>query len=88
MVAVIFVERCNGCSWCIDVCPHQIIILNDDKKAEIIEEDHCIECGACALQCPKEAILTHPAGCGCVSSVVKKKIRKILHLPEQSSQCC
>ena len=87
MVAVIFVEKCNGCSWCLDVCPHQIIILNNNKKAEIIDEERCIECGACALQCPKDAIIAHPLGCGCVSSVVKKKIRRLLHLPEKSPQC-
>jgi NAD-dependent dihydropyrimidine dehydrogenase PreA subunit len=88
MVAVIFIEKCNGCSWCLDVCPHQIIILNNENKAEIIEDERCIECGACALQCPQDAILAHPHGCGCVSSVVKKKIRKIFHLPDKSSQCC
>ena len=88
MVAVIFTERCNGCAWCLDVCPHQIISLDEDNKAEIIDAERCIECGACALQCPKDAILAHPIGCGCVSSVVRKKIRRVLHLPEKSTECC
>ena len=88
MVAVIFPDKCNGCSWCLEVCPHQIIVLNVNKKAEIVEEDSCIECGACALQCPMDAIIAHPIGCGCVSGVVKKKIRKILRIPEKTNQYC
>lgn len=88
MVALIFTERCNGCAWCLDVCPHQIIVLNENKRAKIVNEELCIECGACALQCPRDAIIAHPIGCGCVSGVVKKKVRKILHLPEKSNQCC
>ena len=36
MVALIFTERCNGCAWCLDVCPHQIIVLDENERAEIL----------------------------------------------------
>lgn len=88
MVAEIFVEQCIGCGWCVDVCPHQIIVLNEDEKAVILNESQCIECGACALQCSENAIQTHPVGCGCVSGVLKMKLRKFLNIPEKTNQCC
>lgn len=86
MTAQIFQERCNSCGWCVDVCPHQIIILDKYNKASIIDEEKCIECGACELQCPSNAIITHPLGCGCVSGVLKTKIRKLLR-QETKSTC-
>lgn len=88
MVAEIFIEKCIGCGWCIDVCPHQIIEFTANNKVLITEEESCIECGACALQCPTDAILSHPEGCGCISSVVKKKFRRIFHLSEPKKQNC
>ncbi|MFX1284490.1 MAG: 4Fe-4S binding protein [Promethearchaeota archaeon] len=87
MTAQIFQDQCIGCGWCIDVCPHQIIIFDENKKATIIEGDKCIECGACELQCPSNAILTHPLGCGCISGVLKTKIRKLLR-QELKQVCC
>lgn len=87
MTAQIFQNLCIGCGDCIIVCPHQIIELDDSKKAFITNEKRCIECGACALQCPVFAILTHQMGCGCVSGVVKKRIRKLLGL-KQPKNCC
>ncbi|MFX0051270.1 MAG: ferredoxin family protein [Candidatus Hodarchaeota archaeon] len=75
IAAQIIQEKCNSCGWCISVCPHQIILLEDNKKATIIKEEKCIECGACTLQCPAHAIITHPLGCGCATGVLKTKIR-------------
>jgi len=88
MTATIFQEKCIGCEWCVEVCPHQIIIISEEiKKAEIINTKLCIECGACALQCPVEAIRSHPIGCGCVSGVVRKKINIFLRR-ENPKTCC
>ncbi|MFX0015832.1 MAG: 4Fe-4S binding protein [Promethearchaeota archaeon] len=87
MTAQIFIEKCIGCEWCVNVCPHQIIILDENKKAQIMVEAECIECGACTLQCPTDAILTHPLGCGCMGGVLKTKLRKFLRLKATQSSC-
>jgi NAD-dependent dihydropyrimidine dehydrogenase PreA subunit len=86
MTALIFQEKCISCGWCVNVCPHQIILFDKNEKAIILEEKKCIECGACALQCPTQAILSHPLGCGCVGSVLKNKLRIIFRLKKES--CC
>ncbi|WP_432662418.1 mercury methylation ferredoxin HgcB [Wukongibacter baidiensis] len=48
-------EKCVGCGFCIDVCPHGVLKL-ENGKVYIAEKDYCIECGACAKNCPTEAI--------------------------------
>jgi ferredoxin len=87
MAAKIIRQNCIGCGWCIEVCHHQILRLDPEKKVIFTNEALCIECGACALQCPSNALIAHPEGCGCVSGVVKKKLRKWLGKKESTS-CC
>ena len=41
---------CIGCRMCIEVCPHNVFRMKD-KKAEIIDRDRCMECGACEINC-------------------------------------
>ena len=63
------VEKCVGCCRCTEVCPHHVFSM-DGKKAGIVEKDLCMECGACALNCPTNAIEVH-AGVGCASAIIK-----------------
>ncbi|MFX1503893.1 MAG: ATP-binding protein [Promethearchaeota archaeon] len=48
-------DLCIGCGTCIEMCHNKAIELNDDNKAERIEE-YCIGCGVCAYFCPENAI--------------------------------
>ncbi|MFX1366330.1 MAG: ATP-binding protein [Promethearchaeota archaeon] len=48
-------DLCIGCGTCIEKCHNKAIELNDDNKAERIEE-YCIGCGVCAYFCPENAI--------------------------------
>jgi len=41
----------------------------DGKKAVIVEKDLCMECGACALNCPAEALEVN-AGVGCAVAII------------------
>ena len=47
--------KCTGCEMCIQVCPHQVFMMNG-RKAHIIDKDLCMECGACSMNCPAGAI--------------------------------
>jgi len=53
---------------CAIVCPHGVFEV-EEKKAQIIDKDFCMECGACALNCPVEA-LEVDAGVGCAAAII------------------
>jgi len=74
-------ERCNGCTQCTLVCPHGVFVMRD-RRAEIVDRDACIECGACARNCAAEAIALKP-GVGCAAAI----INGWLHGTEPSCDC-
>jgi len=51
-------------------------------SASIENRDHCMECGACARNCPTEAI-TVKAGVGCAAAVINSALGR-----DGSSCCC
>jgi NAD-dependent dihydropyrimidine dehydrogenase PreA subunit len=65
--------KCNGCSMCTKVCPHNVFEMRAGK-AKIINRDYCMECGACALNCPKEAIFVK-SGVGCAAGILNGLLR-------------
>jgi len=62
------VQRCIGCGRCTEVCPHGVFDLCENK-ARIADKDLCMECGACALNCPAKAIAVN-AGVGCAAAII------------------
>jgi len=60
--------KCVGCTLCVEVCPHNVFRMIN-KKAEIVDRDKCMECGACALNCKTQA-LTVNQGVGCAAAVI------------------
>ncbi len=62
------IALCVGCKMCVIVCPHRIFKMNG-KKAEIIDKDRCMECGACMKNCAESAI-TVRVGVGCAAGVI------------------
>ena len=65
-------SACTGCATCVHVCPHRVLSLND-KAARITNEESCIECGACQLNCTEGAI-TVTKGTGCLIAIFKEDI--------------
>ena len=41
---------------CIEVCPVDCIIAEDEDRMLFIDPDECIDCGACVDPCPVDAI--------------------------------
>ena len=74
-------DKCTGCGICIEVCPQNVLKI-EDKKAIIIDKDNCIECGACKMNCPVEAINVN-IGVGCAAAVYNG----ILNKKEASCGC-
>lgn len=63
-------ELCIGCGRCVEVCPHNVFIL-ERKRTYIIDIDACMECGACATNCPTSALQVD-SGMGCASGLVNE----------------
>ncbi|UMZ72743.1 indolepyruvate ferredoxin oxidoreductase subunit alpha [Natranaerofaba carboxydovora] len=54
MAAKVDKEKCTGCGLCVEACPMDIIVLQDDVA--VVEEEECTDCGECVEECPEEAI--------------------------------
>ncbi|MFO7803957.1 MAG: mercury methylation ferredoxin HgcB [Desulfovermiculus sp.] len=61
-------ELCIGCGNCVTVCPHQVFAFQREKAA-IQDRGACMECGACAMNCPCGAITVRP-GVGCAQAIL------------------
>ncbi|MGD9042865.1 MAG: mercury methylation ferredoxin HgcB [Desulfobacterales bacterium] len=66
-------KDCVGCGMCEIVCPHSVFAL-ENKIARICDLDGCMECGACAKNCPTDAIGVTP-GVGCAAYIIQTWIK-------------
>ncbi len=58
-MAYVITALCERAGLCVDVCPTDSIhFVDGDTEWPIyyINPDTCIDCGACAAECPNEAI--------------------------------
>jgi len=81
-------SKCNGCRKCVEVCPHAVFTMVD-KRAEIVDRDACMECGACALNCAEGAV-TVDSGVGCAEAIIVGALRGTEPTCDcaGSSSCC
>ena len=50
-------ERCTGAAECVQVCPRGVLEMDGHRrKVEIRRPRQCIQCGACVVQCPEDAL--------------------------------
>jgi ferredoxin len=61
-------EKCINCNRCIQVCPHNVF-TSGEKYISIHNHDDCMECGACQVNCPTEALLVD-SGVGCAAAMI------------------
>ncbi|GAU79787.1 ferredoxin family protein [Fusibacter sp. 3D3] len=60
---IVINDDCIGCLRCVDSCPIDIFMPSSEQGGIpiVAYPDECWYCGACAMECPKNAItLTHP----------------------------
>ena len=48
-------DTCTGCGTCVEWCPTDAIVINDDGTANR-DANACLGCGVCARFCPESAI--------------------------------
>ncbi len=74
------VERCTGCGMCLEVCPHDVLAL-ENRRVHIARRDACMECGACSRNCPVGAVSVD-AGVGCAAAVINSMLKR------KGGACC
>ncbi|PWR73035.1 mercury methylation ferredoxin HgcB [Methanospirillum lacunae] len=66
-------DKCINCRRCTEVCPHGVF-EEGMKSVELKNPVRCMECGACALNCPTQAIEVQ-SGVGCAWAMIGAAIR-------------
>jgi len=57
MPTFVYMTRCDGCGYCVDVCPSDIMHIDETyRRAFNIEPNFCWECYSCVKACPQNAI--------------------------------
>ncbi|NVM17113.1 MAG: 4Fe-4S binding protein [Candidatus Lokiarchaeota archaeon] len=64
-------DSCMGCGTCVEKCFNQVLELNDNGIAEMVDEE-CVGCGVCAYLCPENAI-----------SLIEGPHRRVKIIPEK-----
>lgn len=49
-------NKCVGCKRCVEVCPGNLIKINENERAFIRHIQDCWGCTSCLKECPAKAI--------------------------------
>jgi NAD-dependent dihydropyrimidine dehydrogenase PreA subunit len=53
-------DDCIGCGTCIEICPNNILYLDDETdKCKVTDETKCDKFRGCEKECPTGAIKIH-----------------------------
>jgi NAD-dependent dihydropyrimidine dehydrogenase PreA subunit len=61
--------KCINCGMCLAVCPHGVFFPHG-RSVRLVRAQACMECGACQLNCPTQAI-TVESGVGCAAAMIQ-----------------
>ena len=57
-MAVVDGQKCNACSYCVRICPAEVIRLEKvgERHLAVIDEKMCLDCKLCFTGCPEYAV--------------------------------
>jgi len=68
--------RCEGVFRCWEVCPEAVYEkIEGTRKVAPAHDERCIRCGACVVQCPKDALFFEDAGGNRIEPGVIRKFK-------------
>jgi ferredoxin len=54
-------DRCDGCGWCVTVCPTDVFALDAaSRRPALVYPRDCQFCGTCVVECHTQAIWLRP----------------------------
>ncbi len=67
-------QRCTGAAFCAEVCPKDVFTIDRAQRlATLARPDECVQCGACIVQCPFDALsFTGPDGSVVAPEVIRE----------------
>jgi len=69
-------DRCEGVFRCLEVCPEACYEkLEGQRKVALVHDERCIRCGACVVQCPKDALFFENADGDRIEPAVIRKFK-------------
>ena len=75
MISQIKWEVCNGCGVCVDVCPMDVLRIDEAmQKAVVRYYESCMTCYNCEMECPLDCISVSP---------FRKSIPPLIAYPER-----
>ncbi len=56
MPPIIDTEKCIGCGACLNICPYNLVLMENYKAIFNDDDAECTNCGNCVEKCPQEVI--------------------------------
>ena len=64
---VVDLKKCEKCKekTCTHICPANVYEMDENLGEIMVQYENCLECGACRIACPKDAISWEYPSSGC-----------------------
>jgi adenylylsulfate reductase subunit B len=49
-------DKCKNCGVCVDICPEDVLVLNNEKYPEVKYPYECWHCASCVIDCKENAV--------------------------------
>lgn len=80
-------EKCKGTNICADVCPRNCYELDKERKVMTMPHpERCVQCGACIVQCPYDALYFENTKKEIITPDIVRKYK--LNLMGKREYCC